>query len=309
MTRLKRRYRRIAKSLSNAELMRSSMDETFSLSADDLVQPESDSARRFLDFYGDEGLRLAFERYGLIEAIAKRGYPDVDIETHATSERHTLFISAEVAGRDEHLVELVAQRDKVVPSDDLPDLDREQPLEVLTIEWLTLRHPLGRYTGDRPRMPGQDAPGLGLGEQVLEMLYRTVERLHLDGLLAVPSHFHLGVLYNMELPFLDPWYAAQLMVLETRLLMREGLTLAQASWAVEWGHVRYAADGEPFVWRGQVMLWPHCEALTRYFESKAYHAEVARAASMQRYSFDADGFAERWERERTEICGTAPGEA
>lgn len=306
MTRLKRQYRRIARSLSNAELMRSSMDET--LSADDLVRPQSDSTRRFLDFYGDEGLRIAFERYGLIEALARRGYTEVQIETHASSERHTLFIHAEVRGQSERLVELVARRDKLVPGDDLPGLDGDRPLDVLTIEWLTLRHPLGQHSERRPCMPGQDTPGLRLGERVMEMLYRATERLHLDGLLAVPSHFHLAVLYNRELPFLDPWYAAQLLVLEACLLVREGLTLAQASWAVEWGCVRYGAEDEPFVWRPQVLLWPRSDELKRYFESRAYHAEVSRAAAMQRYRLDVEAFWQRWERECDDLYGTSHGE-
>ena len=301
MTRLARRYRRIAKSLSNAELMRSSMDETFTLTADDLVRPGSDESRRFLDFYGDEGLRLALERYGFFEALAERGYPEVTLETHASSERHTLFVNAEVDGRTERLVELVAQRDKLVPSDELPGLSCDRPLEVLTIEWLTLRHPLGKYTRRRPQLPGQDAPGLGLGEQVLELLYRAAERLHMDGLLAVPSHFHLAVVYNRELPFLDPWYGAQLRVLETSLVMREALTLAQASWAIEWGLVHYAS-GEPMAWRGQVMLWPRNETLRAYFDSRRYHEEVLRAAAMQSYTLDGAEFRERWERERHELC-------
>ena len=302
MTRLARRYRRIAKSLSNAELMKSSMDETFALNADDLVRPESDGSRRFLDFYGDEGLRLALERYGFFEALAERGYAEVTLETHASSERHTLFVNAEVAGKKERLVELVAQRDKLVPSDELRGLSCDRPLEVLTIEWLTLRHPLGRYTPRRPRLPGQDAPGLGLGEQVLELLYRSAERLHMDGLLAVPSHFHLAVVYNRELPFLDPWYGAQLRVLETRLVMREALTLPQASWAIEWGHVRYGS-GEPLVWRGQVMLWPRNETLQKYFASREYHREVLRATAMQTYQFDEAAFRAQWERERDQLFG------
>lgn len=279
------------------------MDETFALSADELVRPESDASRRFLDFYGDEGLRLAFERYGFIEALADLGYPKVEIETNASSERHTLFVNADVEEKRERLVELVAQRDRLVPSSDLPGPDIDCPLDVLTIEWLTLRHPKGRYSDRRPRLPGQDAPGLGLGEHVLEMLYRAVERLRLDGLLAVPSHFHLAVLYNRELPFLDPWYAAQLRVLETTLMMREALTLAQASWAVEWGHVRYSSGDDPLVWRGQVMLWPRREVVREYFTSRAYQREVLRAASMQRYHLDEEAFRERWERERDELFG------
>jgi len=210
--------------------MRSSMDETFAIT--DLELLDKDAGRRFLDFYGDEGLWTAFRRYGFLDALSRRGWTDLAIETHARAERHTLLLSGRAeSGEMTRLMDLVVRRDRLRVE------DLESSYEVLTVDWLSLRDPSASFTDERMRLPGQDCPGLGVGERVLEMLYRVVDRLDLDGLLTVPEHFHNAVLYARELPYVDPWYQGQLDALNALLFEREGLSFAQAAWAVHWGHV------------------------------------------------------------------------
>ncbi|MCA9616310.1 MAG: hypothetical protein KC586_26320, partial [Myxococcales bacterium] len=251
MTRYARKYRRIARKLSRLELMETSMS-TFDDLGDPRALVEGRSARRFLDFYGDEGLRTAFERYGLFAAARERGYGDLDVMTKADDDRHTLWITASNEVLDDRvvLVELAVRRDRLVP-DDRCGLDR--PFDVLTVDWLSLRHPLARFTVDRPRLPGQEFPGLGLGELVLELLYRATERLRLDGLLTVAEYFHNAVLYRRELSFFDPEAGGTCVALEDALLGRERLSLSQASWAVDWGCVHDEHDA-PIAWRGDAQV-------------------------------------------------------
>ncbi len=304
MTHLERRFRRIARSLSNADLMRGSMDAHFD--ARELLSPEAFQGTRFLDFYGDEGIRLALERYGLLSPAEELGYHDISIETSASDERHTLFVYG-IAGEQqrERLVELVARRDRLVPREDLPGLPADRVWEVLTIEWLTMRHPCGSFSSERPRLPGQDCPGLGLGENVLELLYRVVERLHLDGLLAAAAHFHLAFLYSHEMRFFDPWHGGQLLALERDLMLGHGLTLAQASWAVEWGMVRTEAADEPLRWQGQAQIWPSAGELTAWFDSSAYRDACVEAAMKQKYELDAEAFAAKWREEEPSLTGAS----
>jgi len=301
-TRFTRRYARIARTLSRLDLMRTSMDEDFG--ADDLQLVDKDAGRRFLDFYGDEGIRIALERYGFFAKLQQRGYHDFALTTKASAERHTLIVSGSSTEDPERvrLMELLVRREHMVPepAPGLPALGKGY--EALTVDWLVLQHPRGTFSPQRPRLPGQDMPGLGVAEMVLTLLERVVERLELDALIGVPEHFHNAELYVRGMPYFDPWYLGQLRALEGALLVEEGLSLAQAAWAIEWGQVR-ARDGTRFLWKGHPMIWPRHPELVAYLDDATYASEARRAADAYRFSLDRPAFQASWAREKPALVG------
>lgn len=299
MTRYGFRFRRIGRSLSRVELMRSSVDPLDGLTDQELL--DKNAGRRFLDFYGDEGLRQALEAYGFLDALRRRGWDDFTIETVAQDERHTLILSGVDAGggEPERLLELVVRRDRLRLEPWSAELEEDWAIlgrrgwEVLTVDWLTLRNPKRTFTEDRPRLPGQDAPGLGVGEQVLELLYRIVDRLRLDGLLTVAEHFHNAVLYARELPFADPSCGGRFHALEDLLLHREGLSFAQSAWAVAWGYVLDEADCA-VRWRGEAMVHATDRQLRDYLQSQTYRDVLERTSNGLRYRLHRSAFDEHW---------------
>ncbi|MFK7990102.1 MAG: hypothetical protein AB8I08_29050 [Sandaracinaceae bacterium] len=297
MTRFARRFRKVGRTLSRVELMRSSMDETFSLSPESLL--DKDGGRRFLDFYGDEGLSKAFERYGLYDALRRRGYSDFHLETWAHDERHTLLIEGTGEGARHRLLDLVVRRDRL-RVDPPGDAELAQAFDVLTVDWLTLRHPLGGFTEERLRLPGQEVPGLGIGERVMELLYRVVDRLSLGGLLTVAEYLHNAVLYARELPYVDPHYQGQLEALEGLLFEAEGLSFAQATWAMHWGYV-IDVDDSVVRWRGEAMVKAVEPALCTYLDDASWRAHADRAEASLRYRLRRTAFDERWARERSSL--------
>lgn len=285
--------------------MRSSLDDVLGLGDRDLL--DKDAGRRFLDFYGDEGIRLAVARYGLEAAMRRRGYTDFDLETRAMDDRHTLLVFGRDARDPEQserhrLIELVVRRDRLVVQEipGLPPL--EAAFDVLTVDWLLLQDPLASFTVERPRLPGQQAPGLGIGERVLELLYRMVERLKLDAMVTVAEYFHNAVLYARELPFFDPVHGGRLRALESTLMERERLSLAQASWAVEWGCVR-GADDAVVKWKGEAQVRPFVPVLAEWMTSEAHGEATERAASAAKYVLDRAFFEDRWKAEHAELEG------
>ncbi|MBX3251334.1 MAG: hypothetical protein KF901_29420 [Myxococcales bacterium] len=299
MTRYARRYRRIARRLSRLELMETSMAALDALDDPRTLFDEA-GPRRFLDYYGDEGLRTALERYGVLAAAEERGYRDIAIVTRADDDRHTLIVRASHPALVEPatLVEVVVRRDRLVPD---PALGLSRLFEVLTVDWTTLRHPAGRFSPDRPRLPGQDAPGLGLGEHVLELLYRVVDRLRLDALLTVAEYFHNAVLYRRELGYFDPAHGGRCLALEEALLARERLTLAQASWAIDWGHVR---EGDQVVrWTGEAQLRAFDDELVRHVTSDEHRRAVREHAARLSFAFDRAAFEAQWHAEAPVLEG------
>jgi hypothetical protein len=317
------RHRKVARSLSNVDLVRSS--EEPALTEQQLV--ERARGRLFLDFYGDEGIRTALERYGLLASLGRRGYGDVKIETRAVDERHTLVISGRPAPDEPHvrLVDLVVRRDRMIPRFPEASSILKPAYEVLTVEWLMLANPRGtligspapgalpsgpsgastptfaRFTAERPRLPGQEHPGLAIGWRVLALLFRVVERLQLDALVTVAEYLHNAELYARELPFLDPAHAGRLDAILDALRVREALTVAQASWAVEWGLVRDEA-GAVLRWRGEAQLSVEEPSLAAWIASPAY-ADAAAAARKTSFTLDREAFDERWASEGPSIEG------
>ncbi|UJR86634.1 hypothetical protein [Sandaracinus amylolyticus] len=303
--------------------MRSSLDDALGLDHRDLL--DKDAGRRFLDFYGDEGIRLAISRYGLEGAMRRRGYDHFELETRAADDRHTLLVFGRPAhepasegetGADpalghsgcserHRLIELVVRRDRLVVHE-VPGLPKlEAAYDVLTVDWLLLQDPLARFTEERPRLPGQDAPGLGIGERVLELLYRMVERLNLHAMVTVAEYFHNAVLYARELPFFDPSNGGRLRALEATLMGTEKLSLAQASWAIEWGCVR-GADDAVMRWKGEAQVRPFAPELTEWMSSEAHVEAEARAAAAARFVLDRAFFEERWRAEKDALEGRVP---
>lgn len=298
MTRYERKFKSVARSLSHIELMRSSLDDlTAPLTEADLLS--KDAGRRFLDFYGNEGMLLALDKYGLTDAILRRGYDRIETETRALDERHTLIIvGLDAEGERHRLVELVVRRDRLVVTPiEGSEVTLADAYDVLTTDWLLLANPLGRFRADRPRLPGQVHPGLGIGERVVELLYRVVERLGLDGLVAVADHFHTAVLYRRELPYWDPAHEGRVRALEELLLDKESLSLSQASWAVEWGFVRTEEDA-PLRWRGEGHLRAMHPELVQWLTSKTYESYAERAREHARFTLARAWFDEKWNQQR-----------
>ncbi len=260
---LERRYRAIALGLDRSRLSGEPEDERLLLA--DLGRPDL-AAPRFLGFYTREGLEYACERYGLFAHLRRLGYDAFRIATDREPRGHRLRVFG-VAARAEHLlVECVLDRRRL-------DAD-----EYLYIHWLTLRNPLARFRSERPRLPGQEVPGLGLARESGELLARAADRLGLAGILLRPAWYHTALqARHMGMRFLDPARQGRF---EAMLRDLSRLPLRDVTLAVAEGRVRM--NGAPYRWEADVMVG----ALASEPEPTAAAAEVA--AERTRVGFEMD---------------------
>ncbi|MEM1413789.1 MAG: hypothetical protein AAGH15_02750 [Myxococcota bacterium] len=299
MTRWARSFRRIARQLGSVELMATSMESSPTEDDFNLWDGPRDT-ERFLDFYGDKGIALAMERYGFLAAAKRRGFHDVSFHTRADDDRHTLLVEGahEALAERARLMEMAVRRDRVVANGEQWD--------VLTVDWLLLQNPAASFRPERPRLPGQTHPGLGVGERALEIVYRVAKRLHLDGVLTTGEYFHNAALYRRELAFFDGAAEGTQRALEALLFEREGLDLGQASWAIEWGFVRDTrADDGIFRWEGLAQVRAMRPSLAAVLEDPErerlagrIHAELERNAVLR---LDREAFEARWDAERMHL--------
>jgi hypothetical protein len=305
VTRFERQYRKVARRLSRIELTAHRQQADRTTDAYDLLY-ERDADRRFLDFYGIDGLHLAFEAYGIYDSLERRGYTSPSIHVHVQDDRHVLHIDAThpTLTSPARIVEIALRLDRLraSPAPELPPLGAYY--DVLTVDWLQLCDPTRSFTRDRPRLPGQEYPGLGIGERVLEMLYRVASRLDLAAVCTVGEYFHNAWLYAREMPFFDPRYTGQLEALGDRLLRAEALSLAEASWAIDKECV--FLDRSPFRWKGELQVRAREPALRAYLTSPAWRRLADQSSAATDVQLDRQRWADARRRLSLDPCDSTP---
>jgi acetoin utilization deacetylase AcuC-like enzyme len=225
------KFSAIAGSMSRSELG----EEVDDIAAD--LGLSTGRSRLLLGFYSTEGLEHALHRYGILLELMRLGYGPFRAEIHEEGVGQSARLVDAPSGRT--LIELVV----------------EKRGGMLYVHWLTLRNPKARFSEERPRLPGQDVPGLGLAREFAELMMRMAARLGLEGIAFRPSAYHLAYGGREVLRFLDPARQGRF-----EALMRDlsGLPLAEATRVVSEGKV--LRDGAPYRWEPDEMVrWikPH----------------------------------------------------
>ena len=173
--------------------------------------------------------------------MARLGYEDlrVEVATVALGDRMRLLGTA--AGVEHVLVEGVYERQEL--------RGPQGPVEILFVHWLTLRHPRGSFAPERPQLPGQDVPGLGMAREASQMLSRMAARMELAGVGHRPSWYHIAFATREQFRFVDPGVQGRFLA-----LMRDlgHLPLLELTHAVAEGEI--ARDGEPWRWEPELMV-------------------------------------------------------
>jgi acetoin utilization deacetylase AcuC-like enzyme len=256
------RFRKITKLLSPGELTYEPSDD-WQLTEEDIDPSAAGRNRRtrFLDYYSRHGIELGLEQMGLLDRLRRRGHRAIRLELDLDHPReHTLRIQSDDAG-GENLVELRARR----------DTETIKGMSLLWIEWLLLQDPLSQFTPDRPPLPGQQRPGLGLLREVSAILVLICERLELDGLGFVPSHYHIAAQTRSNFHFVDPEAQARFLALREALGSER---LADATRALEEGRVSNRLTGEVVLWQPSAMVHPVSPRLIAALEDEDYGRAV-----------------------------------
>ena len=155
-------------------------------------------------------------------------------------------------------------------------IDRQALLgmELLEIAWLLLQNPRATFGTRQQALPGQRHPGLGLLNDVMALLILICDELRIDGILFVPSHYHLAATGKKYLHFLEPEDEAWFRALAEAT---DPLPLGQASQAIDDGRVTDTATGEPAKWRPAGMVLPISDRLHDRVEGKEFEERVEEA--------------------------------
>ncbi len=262
------RIAQLRRVLSPAQLQgESNTADLMALTEEDVMAAVGQGAAktRFLNYYSKHGLELVLEKSGLFDRLRAMGFAEPCVRLSLSTGAGDLLRIYGSEDDPEPLLELLALRDR----------SRIPGMELLRIEWLMMQNPRARFDERRPPLPGQKYPGLGLLDEVMGLLLSAAIRLGLEGVLFVPSHYHIALQARGLLRFLEPEDAARFEALEATL---SGLDVVKASWAVENGAIHIEGVEGAFTWPSMPMVLPLSDRLRERLDNREYR-ERQQAAS------------------------------
>jgi hypothetical protein len=160
---------------------------------------------------------------------------------------------------------------------------REHGLELLSflsIHWLSLQDPSRAFTPERPQLPGQRYPGLGLGRPIVQRILAWAGQWGKDGVLNLPEYYHNAVFYSPVFRFLSPQRQGRFEALRRDL---SSVHVALASARVLRAEVMEEPWGAPFRWEAGEMIAPLTDSLRIALAAPPYKEAVARARESVRF--------------------------
>lgn len=214
---------------------------------------------RLLGYYTAAGAEYALYRFGIIEQVRRLGYTDLRVSVDRVSVGDRMQVHGTADGQEHLIFEGVYARTRVHPP---PGVRLESDPEVLFVHWLTLRDPRQSFSIDRPQLPGQETPGLGLAREAGHMLGLMADRLGLAGVALQPAWYHVAYATRHHFHFVDPARQGRFEALVRDL---EGLALLECTRAIAEGRV--LVDGVPYAWEPDLVVawrdqrpWPEDRA-------------------------------------------------
>ena len=232
----------------------------------------------FLDRLTPAALERELEAAGIYDHLTARGYTGLRVDVSRADREHHLRLVA--AGAEAPLIDLRMSEMTCVPREATLRDHGAEVLYLLAVHWLSLQDPRAQFSPGRPALPGQAHPGLGVGRRLLDRLIAWSYDWGKDALVNYPQYYHNAVFYSRLFTFLSPRWQGRVEALRRDLA---GLTVTEASWAVEKGRVVEEPAGTVVRWRASEMVAPSTRVLKSFVKSDAYTQAVQAAEQKAKY--------------------------
>ncbi len=209
---------------------------------------------------------------GVFKKIRSRGYSNCYLELQYLSEMdQRIFIKWEKEVLVHIRLKLSSFRFRLTPG--------APSRKLLYIDWLMTRDPLRKEQFKKPLFKGQDAPGLGIFNELSDFVFNLALGLGVKGAFNIPEYFHDAVLFHRQFRFYDPQREAFFRAL-IRDLRKYGAR--EISEAFSENRV-YDQDGQIVNWVPGEMISLIDPDFSDYIWNKDYFMKVIRY--LKRFSF------------------------
>ncbi len=257
----------------------------------------------FLQRFNRDELWHMSEKIGLVSHLHKKGFDKIILDIDVDESRINYFSIYMKEKRPENrlldvrLSEATFMPDKKFFSEGASII----PYEMINIEWISARNPYINFSKERPQLPGQSSPGLGILKYCFRMIYLMASEIFKDGFMDVPDHMHGAIMYSSDFMFFDPVHEAILRAVMRDLKM---YSISDISWGILTSTVIEKTSGQPQVYDPCEQVHSVSRRMKKYFQSDLYRETFKKYYSRKKYYLDYNEMVKRREeilfKKRTE---------
>jgi hypothetical protein len=236
----------------------------------------------FLGFFSENGLRIIFEKYKIKKKLNKLGFNNLQLDINTSDAyKHKVIVKNIKDNISEILIELIVRKDVLEIKMPFECKLNGNKYDVLTVEWLKMQNPREKFTAKKPKLPGQEFPGLGIGSEALELLVMAARRLGLMAVVNIPDHYHNAFFYSKIFHYENPKDQAKLTAL---IRDTKNFHISNVAWAIERRLLIDKNKGQPFQWFVKKQVLPLTKEWRRLYGSKEYKNYVRK--KQKKYHFE-----------------------
>ena len=241
--------------------------------------------RLFLGRYNEEQIRAKLERHKILPMLRTYGFHPLilNVESDGLIE-HRIVIHTGEMRYDKILLELRLREgvfkvreavNKTHP--DLMKLLEIDNVAMLWIDWLLLQNPFIEFNSQKPPLPEQKYPGLGILNSVVPLIGEFASETYKQAVLDIPEHFHGALFYAKWMKFFNPEMEGKM-----RAILRDlaKYNLALISWGIKLGGLVNTKKGYFEDWKPGEQIYALSPGVKNYFESSLYK-EISEQAYIE----------------------------
>ncbi len=233
-------------------------------------------------------LRRLFDDAGVSDVLRLRGFAGIQVRVESTGRALPhILVHGRKQGAMHLLLDACIGEAVVRPAVFAQHgYHMERQVELAVVHWVREEDPTVAFARERPALPLQDHPGLGVLRQAFRVLVRIATEMGKDGIVSVPKFFHDAVIFfrSRLFLFLDGEEQGRFEALARDL---RPLSLRDASLSLASGVVRDHNDAI-VIWTPGYQAFPISPELTAYFHSREYATQTAAGYAGHRYHVDVE---------------------
>jgi hypothetical protein len=242
----------------------------------------------FLNRFSKDDIIDHFDRIGLSGHLASLGFSPIVLEIKRdNTDVHFLAVYHAKYNPENLLIDLRIRESNFYPEKKLLKII---PLTILFIEWLSATNPRSQFTERKPRLPGQEKPGLGIVPFYLRLLDDIGSETHKDGCMDIPDHFHAACMYSKKFKFFNPSFEGHL-----RAILRDlgHYSISELSWGISTRTIINTKTRAPYEYTPSEQIFPISHQLQEYYSGKSYRSAVEEVLEKTSYFFDYEAMQTR----------------
>jgi hypothetical protein len=249
--------------------------------------------KTFLGFFNESMIESLIARINLAAQLESMGFGDIRVAIHIDeNDINYLDLYHKKPDPDRLLLELRLSQSKYSPDPTFFDDGFQTSYDMIVIEWLSAQDPVHDFSADRPQLPGQRRPGLGILKKCFEMMKVMAKEVRTDGFLDIPDHIHGAIMYAKRFKFFDPAHEGVL-----RALMRDlqDYSLSDISWGILTQTIFEEYSNLPQPYDPSEQVFYLSDRLAGYFHAARYRKIFKRYYKRKHFRFEYEEMREKRE--------------